>query len=200
MSDVLETLDRADATRWKMPELHGPASNNGVAPLHTAEELDSISHSAREEGFKQGYQEGMTSGLAHADVLITRLQGLFENLARPLATLDDEIEQELLQLTLKLSERILRKMLPQEPEALASFIREGVELLQPTDRQVSIYVSPDDANALAELITSSGEGWRVLPDRVLKPGDVRIQTDSGALDGTVSARLESILRDLTEVL
>lgn len=182
----------SEAVRWHMPDL------NGAGSLHTAQELDGISTAAREEGFNQGFDEGKAAGLAHADVLLTRLTGVLENLARPLTALDEEIEHELLQLTLSLCERILRKSLPQEPESLAAFIREGVELLQPSERQVSIHVHPDDASALTELLSSSGEGWRIVPDRVLKPGDVRIQTDSGAFDGSLTARLEAMLRDLEE--
>lgn len=198
MSSSTSATKGGAATVWKMPNLKGEASNQGTPPLHTAEELDSISSTARDEGFRNGYEEGMAAGLAHADVLITRTKGILENFARPLAALDDEIEQELLQLTLSLCERILRKTLPQEPESIAAFIREGIELLQPADRQVSIYVNNEDASALTELLGNAGEGWRILPDRVLKPGDIRIQTDSGALDGALLTRLESMLRDLME--
>lgn len=188
------------ATRWKMPDLHSPDNPQNRPSLHTAGELDNISLSAKQEGFNEGFNEGRASGLAHADVLLTRLQGVLDNLARPLTALDEEIEHELLQLTVKVSERILRKVLPTEPESLAEFIREGVELLQPSDRQISIYVNNEDAAALTELLsTGGGEGWRILPDHLLKPGDVRIQTDSGALDGTIAARLDAIFHDLTEV-
>ncbi|GEM_PF-3175708 len=198
MSRPGENIDKESAIRWQMPNLNGVAGNQGAGSLHTAQELDSISATAREEGFNQGYQEGKAAGLAHADVLITRMQGVLENMGRPLHALDEEIQHELLQLCLQLCERILRKALPQEPEALAGFIREGIELLQPTDRVVSIYLCPDDATALTEMLGNNGEGWRVLHDRVLRPGDVRIQTDSGALDGTLQARLEAMLNDLME--
>ncbi|MGB1579983.1 MAG: FliH/SctL family protein [Nevskiales bacterium] len=197
MSSDSSVADRA-AIRWQMPDLGHAGAGTDTGPLHTAEELDSISTTAREEGFDQGYQEGKAAGLAHADVLITRMQGVLENLVRPLQALDDEIEHELLQLCLKLSERILRKHLPLDPEAMAGFIREGIELLQPTDRLVSIHLCPDDATALSELLGEDNQDWRIMHDRMLQPGDVRIQTDSGALDGRLPARLEAMLNDLLE--
>ncbi|MDX1496057.1 MAG: FliH/SctL family protein [Salinisphaeraceae bacterium] len=186
------------AKRWQMPDLGNSSVNQDGSPLHTAEELDRISTSAREEGFDQGYQEGKAAGLAHADVLLTRVHGVMENLVRPLQALDEEIEHELLQLSLKLCERILRKQLPMDPEAMAGFIREGIELLQPTDRQVSIHLCPDDATALGELLGKDNQDWRIMHDRMLQPGDVRIQTDSGALDGRLPVRLEAMLNDLLE--
>lgn len=200
LSDLLISESVTPAQRWSMPSIGEVATAKTLIDepprpaLHTADELDAIADAARQEGYQQGFAEGRMAGLAHADVLITRVQGVLANLARPLEAVDDETQQQLTELSLMLAERILRQTLPQQPTSLLGFIRESLDVLNSDGREVALHLHPEDASAVTELIAPDAScKWRVTPDRNLRPGDVRIQTPTGAIDGRVRQRLEALL-------
>src|SRR3546814_12826081 len=106
MSDAADSEVLADPqaqfARWQMPVFES-ASND--APL-TAQAIEDIEAAAYEEGRQRGYADGLKTGREDMNQQVARLRGLIEQIARPLATLDDEVERALVDLACAVARRL----------------------------------------------------------------------------------------------
>src|SRR3546814_6256777 len=96
------------------------ASND--APL-TAQAIEDIEAAAYEEGRQRGYADGLKTGREDMNQQVARLRGLIEQIARPLATLDDEVERALVDLACAVARRLLDEELTLAPERVLTLAR-----------------------------------------------------------------------------
>ena len=143
--------------------------------------LEQALEQARETGHAQGYAAGLAQGLADgrqgaADVLAgeaAQLATLLDNLAQPLATLEQELLDSLLQLA---------------------------SALPPAARQISVHLHPLDLD-LVRGISPRGRNdarWELVADAGLSRGGCRISTESSQVDLTLEARLSEVFARLMD--
>src|SRR3546814_4500008 len=76
---------------------------------------------------------------------VARLRGLIEQIARPLATLDDEVERALVDLACAVARRLLDEELTLAPERVLTLARTALAALPADLRDIRLYLHPDDA-------------------------------------------------------
>src|SRR3546814_19620425 len=76
---------------------------------------------------------------------VARLRGLIEQIARPLATLDDEVERALVDLACAVARRLLDEELTLAPERVLTLARTALAALPADLRDIRLYLPPDDA-------------------------------------------------------
>ncbi|MBQ1783406.1 MAG: flagellar assembly protein FliH [Gammaproteobacteria bacterium] len=195
-----------------------------VKPL-TAEELEAIRESARDEGlaegrmeglkqghaegFSQGRDEGLTvgreeghaQGLAAAKVDIDRAIAAWEALAKqlekPLQAVDLTVERQLVALVAALAKAVIRTEVATNPDVIHAVIREAVSVLPLNTPQLVLTLSPED-RTLVEASYSESQ---------LRERGWKLRTDAALARGDcqletetsrVEVRLEETVKELLE--
>jgi len=202
--------------------------NIDVTPL-TAEDIESIQQAAHEEGFNQGKEEGFTkgyeegkakgiedgalqgkkegleAGLAEGKAVIEeqteQWKMLIEQLQVPLANVEKNVEEQLLNLVVQLTEAVVLQESKTNPDILMSAISTGIKALPSNEAQTQIHLNPDDIKLVeqqfgAEHISKSG--WRLLPAPQLSQGSCQIENSTSNIDLQMKSRLRQVLESFLQ--
>jgi len=160
--------------------------------LPTAEDIERIHEEARKEGYDAGYEEGTARGRVEA----MNIHGLLQGLEDSLTTLDQEVAEEILSLSIEVARQMVRHHFAAHPESVAELIREA--LLQMPQAHAMVHVNPDDLELardyLGEQLTHAGH--RLVEDASISRGGVRIDAGGSQIDATVQTRWRRILDNL----
>ncbi|MEC4726509.1 flagellar assembly protein FliH [Shewanella sp. D64] len=151
------------------------------------------------EGFEQGKEQGYQEGLEKALEMLKRFEGLIEQFEKPLELLDNEIEQELVSLTLKLSRAVIGHEIKTHPEHILAALRQGVDSLPLKEQGVVIRLHPDDHQLTQELYTANQlekNRWQLEVDPSLSPGDCIILSQRSNIDMRLESRMSAVLQEL----
>jgi len=224
-SDVVVDDEKTNAfgkkSTWKYepPEEDEPE----VVPL-TADEIEEIRQAAHEEGFNQGKEEGFSAGfddgkrsgheeglkLGHEEghtagfsegkeqieQLIQQWRTLTEQLYQPLKVVENNIEQQLLQLVVQLTEAVTLHEAKTNPDILLSAITEGIKALPSQEMKTQILLHPDDIKLIEEQFSAEQikeQGWQLLAAPQLSAGSCQIENSTSHIDLTIKSRLKEVL-------
>jgi flagellar assembly protein FliH len=157
---------------------------------------------AREAELKRGYEAGVSAGRAELqsqnDLLaarIARLDAILNRLSRPLAALDEEVEQQLVLLALAVGKQLARRELKADPGQITALIREAVGRLPAAARDVRVHLHPEDAAAISERLASAGQerAWTVVEDPTLARGGCLVRSEHSQIDARVESRVNAIV-------
>ena len=181
-------------------------------PAPVDPQLERLRAQAREQawaaGHAEGYAAGLEQGLAEgrrraAEELAQNraaFADLLDSLAAPLAELEQQLLDALLQLGCALARRVLRHELSVAPARIAELVREGVAALPATARQVSVHLNPLDL----DLVRGSGPRGRgdarveLVADAGISRGGCRISSEASEVDLTLETRLDEAFARLRE--
>lgn len=204
---------------YEPPEEEQPV----LAPL-TADEIEAIRQAAHEEGFNQGKEEGFNAGFEQGqisgheegltkgheegleqglvqgkeeiDQLTQQWQQLIEQLHQPMQVVENHVEQQLLQLVVKLTEAVTLQEAKTNPEILLSAIKAGMKALPIQEAQTQIMLHPDDIKMIEKEVSAdviAEKGWRLLPAPHLTPGSCQIENSTSNIDLTLESKLKEVL-------
>ncbi len=164
----------------------------------TVDKLEALQKTAFEEAFAQGLEAGRQEGLAALAARTDVLNRCIEGLAEPFRELDDEVEQALVSLAIKVARQIIRRELKTDPGQIVGVVRETIELLPVASRQVEVHLHPEDAQVVRAAFGDSGTNlaWTLVEDPVLTRGGLRVTTATSQIDARVEKRLDAILATL----
>ena len=218
--------EKTNALGKKSSWVYEPPEENTapeVMPL-TADEIETIRQAAHDEGFNQGKEEGFSTGFEQGqkagheegiakgseegheqglaqgkeeiEQLTQQWQQLIEQLHQPMKAVESNVEQQLLQLVVKLTEAITLQEAKTNPEIVMSAIKAGMKALPIQEAQTQILLHPEDiklieANISADIITE--QGWRLLPAPQLSQGSCQIENSTSNIDLTIESRLKEVL-------
>jgi len=197
----------ADAKR-QAEEIVREAEEKAKLCLQQAEEeIESLRLKTKEEGYAQGYQEGLEDGEAKALKEAQSLLELFQETveagaelrARGLAAL----EEDCLKLSLLLADKIVRKSVENDVSWLRPIIDEALQALG-TVGEITVYLSPIDFSLLEEREESLRLAARTKitfeQDMTLGQGGCLIESENGRIDARLEKRLGKLGKSLMEVL
>jgi flagellar assembly protein FliH len=190
----------------------------------TAQEIEDIRVAASEEGFNQGKEEGFTQGFEEGkkqgyeagkiqgldegiaeglvngkeaiDQQATQWQALIKQLHKPLANVDKNVEEQLLNLVLQLTEAVVLQEAKTNPDILMAAITAGIKNLPSSDAETKICLNPEDINRVEKQFGSDyilQQGWRLLPAPQLPLGSCQIENSTSHIDLNMKARLKQVL-------
>ena len=169
------------------------ADNPRTAP-HAEQIKKDIYEAAYAEGLEQGRKKGYTTGLAEIQAQADRLMKIITLLHEPLSQLDDQIEKELVALSIAIARQIVRRELKTDPGQIVAVIREAIASLPVGSRNIHLHLHPEDAalvrNALS--LTGNDKTWRIAEDPVLTRGGCKVVTDISRIDATIDTRIAAI--------
>lgn len=199
MDTVLPADQAASLARWQMPVFDVSGNTHVQDALPTAAQMEAVEAAAYQEGFERGHGEGYAAGNRATQAEAQRLRGLIEQIARPLAHLDDEVEHVLMELAVAVARRLLGEELTLAPERVATIARDALLALPPYVRDVRLHLHPEDVALVGTQLTPPPEAqnFRVILDPALARGDCRLFTESAQIDARLNARLDVIAQSLS---
>ncbi|TWX64948.1 flagellar assembly protein FliH [Colwellia sp. C1TZA3] len=213
-------LGKAMNWRYEPPE---ETEVNEPVPL-TAQDIEDIRQAAFEEGFSEGkadgfatgFDEGKTSGheagltsgneegvrqgLAEGKETsaqqIAAMQTLLDQLHQPLLNVEKNVEAQLLQLVVQLTQAVTKHEAKTNPDILLSAIAEGIKALPAQESQTQILLHPTDIKLVEQQFGATHiqeQGWRLLAAPQLSPGSCQIENSTSNIDLSVKSRLNEVL-------
>ena len=191
-------------TAWIKPDLGDDVKkkkreNISVeAPVDYQIELErqagEIKDNARLQGYKEGHIEGLEQARQEVEICVQKLKGLMDALASPLEQLADDIEDELVKLSIAIAKQIVRRELKTEPGQVIGVVKEALSALPAAGQSIRLHLHPEDAKLIEEtMLANANEGkWVVIDNPVIQRGGCRIETESSNVDATIESRVAAI--------
>ena len=230
-SDVKEAEGQTNAFGKSRNWRYEPPEESNVAepvPL-TAQDIEDIRQAAFDEGFSQGkadgfakgfeegkvtgheaglstgHEEGVAQGLAEgketSDQQVAAMQALIEQLHQPLLNVEKNVEAQLLQLVVQLTQAVTKHEAKTNPDILLSAIAEGIKALPGQESQTQILLNPQDIKLVEQQFGASHikeQGWRLLAAPQLSPGSCQIENSTSNIDLSVKSRLNEVLESFLQ--
>jgi flagellar assembly protein FliH len=182
----------AGAVRWNAPGLGPRVADPALPKPPTAAEIDQITNAAQEEGHAAGYAAGYAAGQAEVERRIAQIQSVLDGFTRPLARLDGEVADALSDLSVRIAGVLVGRAYAADPTLLADLVREALDAVGSGSREIELRLHGDDFSVLAPHLAGL-DGVRLTADASLGRGELRLHSEGVRIDGTLHARLQSVL-------
>jgi len=198
MSKLVYPDQSDEYERWELPEVNDPQAAH-YSRLLTAGQIESIQKQAYDEGFEQGRKDGYQAGQEQVNQQAMRLQGILELMSAPLAELDEQVIQQMLDLVTTISRQVIRRELRADPGQVIGVVRECIKSLPIASRTVFIYLHPEDAELVRHAFSIDEhmeQAWKIIEDPVLTRGGCRIEAEHSKIDASVEQQLNRVIANL----
>ncbi len=198
MSLAAWSNELAGAVRWTAPGLDAMPQEAAIElpSPPSVEELQAIEQAAHEQGYRdglaRGHAEGFATGQAEVRRLVAQIEGILDGFTRPLSRLDDEVSESLAELAVRVAASLLGPAYSADPALLADLVREALDAVGTSQRDVELRLHPDDMGVLYPHLAGL-DGVRLTNDTTLARGELRVHSESVRIDGTLAARLQAVL-------
>ena len=192
-------MDREiNCERWNIPDFGESSDLTADSTLRRKAKAGQAHQPGYDEGFESGRREGLESGRQAAAAQVQLLEQLMHSLARPFETLDGEVEEQLLELTLAIVRKLVHVEISCSPDMIVSVINETIALLPGSSRDIKLHLHPEDAQLLEELMpgTARDNSWGIIADASLRRGGCVVKTRASEIDASVETRLENVIASL----
>lgn len=201
---------------WELPLIKDPRAapadrgSLGQSPnpgLPTVAAIEAMQKLAFEEASRQGWQEGYEKGLeqgrtegfengrSELDRIVEGFRSLVDLLSEPLKELDEQVEEELVGLSLAIARQLIRRELKTEPDQIVAVVRQAIQALPAYARKIQITMHPEDAEFVRKTlrVEDARPRWELLEDPLLSRGGCRVETETSRIDATVENRLHQVI-------
>jgi flagellar assembly protein FliH len=199
MSRIIRAADVGAVSSWGPPSVGQPVGERlGSGGPVTAGALADLQADAYREGFQQGLREGDAAGREQARERVDRLDQLLTDFARPLAELDEAVQNELVALAMALARQIVRRELRQDPTQIIGIVREAIGQLPIAARDVRVQLHPEDASIIREHLApvENERAWTLVEDPMMMRGGCQVVSSSSLIDVKLETRLGALVSDL----
>lgn len=209
MSKKLSADEQEALKTFKLPNVDsGNTTHRGTAFDHsprklTASDVEQIEAVASKEGYQQGFEEGHRDGFiageAEVNAKVRKLKAILISLNKPLDDIDDEVIEQIVHLAVTVSKQIIRRELRIDPGQVMAVVREAMSVLPATARDIKIFLHPEDATLVREILSvdeNQDRPWIIVDDPVLNHGGCKIQAENSFIDATIEQRLNQVIAEL----
>lgn len=168
------------------------------------EEKEWLIQQAKEEGYQDGWKEGQQHGYAEYRTLIEEAKGIIHAAKGDYATYLESSEKVILELAVKIAEKIVAKKIEEEEYFTALVKRALKEVKECHD--IRIHVHPHDYTFVLsqkeELLSifSNEAKLFIYPDEEMTQGGCIIESETGRIDASIDTQLSEVKKILTEIL
>lgn len=197
-SNTIISDDLTAYERWELPLVNDPTASEPV----TAEKLESIQKQAYKEGFELGKNEAYEETKHRLESNIANLSSIIEVLSDPLNDIDDEIVEQLAQLSMTVAKQVVRRELHTEQGEIVGIVREAMAALPASTRKITLNIHPDDAELIRTAFSLGQQGdtdelrWKLVEDPMVSRGGCILSSQNSRVDATVEARLNRVISTL----
>lgn len=155
----------------------------------------------RAAAFEAGRQAAQNAARQESQTHYERLSRSIEELAGCRLRYRQETEREVVQLSLEIARRILRRELTIDPEAILGLLRAGLESVSLRE-VLEVRIHPAHVDAVRNALQRMGApaAISIVGDPHLEPGAVSIETRRGGFDASAETQLEEIQRGFADLM
>lgn len=203
MSKVISCDAPDNCKPWRAPNLD--LSNNDydyklVNPESSVhhEQQEQIRQQSYEKSFAKGYMEGLAQGQKEIQEQVSRLSSLMATLTMPLPDLDNQVVDELVQLSMAVVRQMVRRELKISPGEIVAVVREALSLLPVAAAEITLELHPEDAKIIRENLVhpDATPSWTIIEDSLLTRGGCRVLTNTSRIDATVEKRMNTVIAEV----
>jgi len=163
-------------------------------------ECEQLRLKAREQGFQEGYREGMDRAKQEAAEIRRQALGVLQQAREIYRQTLADLEPQLLNLACAIAERLVAEQLALKEETVVAIAKEALAVVRGRPR-ITILASPEDAGVMRENLNAlleavPGSEVTVVEDATLPRGACKIDTDDGLVDASWDVRWEGIRKAL----
>ena len=155
----------------------------------------------REAAAKEGYQKGLET--AKSD--IAEIKNSIVSFLNAKQEVFDEISPKILEISLDIAKKIIKKEVQDTPEVLTNNVQEILKTYSKGEGSVTIKVNPSQVDLLKQNIPDilntigSDSNVKVVADETIMEGGCLVTTENGVIDATIETQLSIISEALKEV-
>lgn len=184
-------MNDASVLRWIAPDFE-PAPRVQLPQPPSVDEIQAIEQAAYREGFQRGHADGLATGQAEIRRMVAQMEGILDSFTRPLGRLDGEVSDALADLATRIAGALVGRAYQADPTLLADLVREALDAVGSSARDVEVRLHPDDLGLLMPHLMTL-DGVRLTGDATLTRGELRLHSESVRIDGTIDSRLRACL-------
>ncbi|WP_409305422.1 flagellar assembly protein FliH [Peribacillus sp. SCS-155] len=160
---------------------------------------------AREQGFAEGWNTGSQKGYDEMTAHISEAREIVGAAKADYQKYIEVSEKTILELGIKVSQRILGKQLEVSEEAFLSLVRQAIREAR-DHREIQLHISPVHYRFILaqkeELLSvfPKDTDFYIYPDADLSEGSCIIESSHGRIDASVDSQLDHIKQKLLELL
>lgn len=165
------------------------------------QEAAQIAARARENAYRQGYQDALDKAREEAAGIRERAKKVLQQAQDEKTAVIDGLEQEIIGLSVDIAQKIIAQQLTIDPGVVTSIAKEALQLVKNRDL-VIIYHHPADqesfeqqAQGLKRLLPADA-GLSLIADEDIAPGGCVVETEHGRVEATLESRWQSIFESL----
>jgi len=153
---------------------------------------------AQEEGRAQGLEQALAETRSDVEQKISAFTSIIDLLNTPLKLMDEEVEQQLVTLSMSVAKHLVRRELKTDSSQVVAAIRQAVEVLPVSARDIRVFLHPEDAKLVNETLSVDADSddekrWKIVEDAALTRGGCNVQSNHTRIDATVETRLTAII-------
>ncbi|WP_017444778.1 flagellar assembly protein FliH [Gayadomonas joobiniege] len=219
-------LGKPSGWKWEPPE---EPPEEVVPKPPTLEEIEGIQQAAHDEGFaegrqagyqegfeqgkqdgyqagqQEGHQAGLAEGLEEGRVQITeqveQWRALLDQLTQPIAQIDQQVEQEVLNLALALAKAVIQEEVKTNPAVIIKSIQQAAEKLPFNQKSCQLIVNPEDHKTVLQAYdadTLEKRNWRIVSDPTMSQGSIQIYSEQTQVEYSIEQRIQEVFAELIE--
>ena len=160
-------------------------------------DLDKLEEQAYTAGYEDGAKAGFDSGMEKAEKLLRRIEGLIFGLETTRAEVYGKLEQEILDLVIRIAEKVIHTEIRSADSTRTSILEAGLRKLKDSEK-VLVRVAPADLKAIEEVLPvlkqQNGMVGKVTlqEDPEVSEGGCVLESDQCEVDGRIEVTLQAI--------
>lgn len=155
----------------------------------------------RNAAFEAGRKAAQDASRQELEAHYARLSKSLEELAVCRVRYRQETEREVVQLSLEIARRILRRELTIDPEAILGLLRAGLDSVSLREvLEVRVHTAHADIVRTALQRMGAPAAISVVGDPHLEPGAVCVETRRGGFDASAETQIEEIQRGFADLM
>ena len=155
----------------------------------------------RNAAFEAGSKAAQNASRQEFQVHYERLARTIEELAACRLRYRQETEREVVQLSLEIARRVLRRELTIDPEAILGLLRAGLDSVSLREvLEVRVHTAHADIVRAALQRMGAPAAISVVGDPHLEPGAVCVETRRGGFDASAETQIEEIQRGFADLM
>ena len=169
----------------------GAAESRAAGIVAAAETLaQQIKQAARDTGFARGNEDAASRWAERFRELEEQAAGL----QRQYDGLIESVEPELVDLSVEIARKLLKRELEQSPDAVLGVVRGALQRVK--DKAIRLRIHPDDLDVVRDArhtfaeIASGAAEMEIVTDRRVGPGGCILETHGGDLDARLETQLD----------
>lgn len=182
------------------------ANSEAKAAIEAAEsEAQELMSASKETGYREGYESGYLEGRKEAQSVIDEAAELRKFLDDRKESIYKEAEEEVLQLVLEISKKVIGDELIQNNEVILSLVNMALQKCA-FKKKLILKVSPQDSDFAIEnkdricMLVEGISDIDIVTDLSLSRGSCIIETPSGEINSSIDVQIKEIEKIFTYLL